>query len=304
MRVVIFGNRYQDMHLGNIQRMLNALNAHHAYIIMEERFYDYLSERLADTVRVHRVVHKSDDYTADLALSLGGDGTFLRTARKVALRNIPILGINTGTLGYLADIPVDEIEQVIDTLDRGDYITEERTLVKVESNCAVPFLFPYALNEVAILKTTIASMIHMDVEIDQHHLMTCDADGIIVATPTGSTAYNLSVGGPIIEPTSQNVVITPIAAHSLHLRPLVLSNDRIVSIKTFSRAQNYLVSIDGRTYMLPIGTTMTISKAPFTVKVIHNRSHHFTATLRNKLMWGIHISSHRGDTDIPQSQEY
>lgn len=285
MKIVIYGNEFQDMHVGNLVKLFDALKRHQIEVIVESKFYSYLIRLLPSPIHVDKVLEKDDVPVADIALSLGGDGTFLRAARKVAHYYIPVLGINTGTLGYLADINVCEISDVVDELASGKFIVEDRSLIELSTDAEEVFHFPYAVNEVAISKTNSAAMLHMEATIDGHPLMDCDADGLIIATPTGSTAYNLSVGGPIIAPVSRNIVITPIAAHKLSVRPIVLNNDCQVSVKTTSRADCYAVNIDGRNHILPINSTITLTRAPFPLKVVHRMNHHFTATLRNKLHW-------------------
>ena len=214
-------------------------------------------------------------------------GTFLRTAEKVARCGIPILGINTGHLGYLADASVENIDEVVENLFSGNYKIEERTVLHVTTDSGVVIDNPFALNEIAISRQSTALMMSMHTWVNDSELTSYKGDGLIISTPTGSTAYNLSVGGPILEPTSNNIVLSPISAHSLTMRPLVLRDDCTIRVTTNSRAQQYLVSIDGRPFTFDIGTSITVRKADFTVKVIQHTGHNFADTLRNKLMWGI-----------------
>jgi NAD+ kinase len=197
------------------------------------------------------------------------------------------MGINTGHLGYLADVQISESETILDDITTGNYKIEERSLIEVVSSNAELDNWPFALNEVAILKQDTASMISIKTEINDVVLNTYIGDGLIISTPTGSTGYNLSVGGPIIEPTAPNWVISPIAAHSLTMRPLVVSNESVIKATTTSRATNYRLSLDGRSITLPEGSSITLRKAPFGIKVAQRLNHHFTDTLRNKLLWGI-----------------
>ena len=232
-------------------------------------------------------MHNDFLQSLDAAVSLGGDGTFLRTAEKVARCGIPILGINTGHLGYLADASVENIDEVVENLFSGNYKIEERTVLHVTTDSGVVIDNPFALNEIAISRQSTALMMSMHTWVNGSDLTTYKGDGLIISTPTGSTAYNLSVGGPILEPTSNNIVLSPISAHSLTMRPLVLRDDCTIRVTTNSRAQQYLVSIDGRPFTFDIGTSITVRKADFTVKVIQHTGHNFADTLRNKLMWGI-----------------
>lgn len=286
MRLAIYGNKYQEGHIEGLSRFFNAIAAYDVQVAMEYTFYNYLCRVLPSHPHVDEII-KGDNFSADLAISIGGDGTFLRTAQWVGDKNIPIMGINTGHLGYLADVQISESETILDDITVGNYKIEERSLIEVVSANNTLDSWTFALNEVAILKQDTASMISIKTEINDVVLNTYIGDGLIISTPTGSTGYNLSVGGPIIEPTAPNWVISPIAAHSLTMRPLVVSNESVIRITTTSRATNYRLSLDGRSITLPEGSSITLRKAPFVIKVVQRLDHHFTDTLRNKLLWGI-----------------
>ncbi len=223
---------------------------------------------------------------ADMAISLGGDGTFLKAATQVGNRQIPILGINTGRLGFLADVLPEEMEQVVDEIMKGHYRVEERSVLQVVSPTGTIHLTPFGLNEIAVLKHDSSSMISIHTSINGELLTTYQADGLVVATPTGSTAYSLSVGGPIIVPHSRTFAVTPVAPHSLNVRPLVIDDDAEIALRIESRSHNYLVSVDGRSESLSEETQLIIRKAPFCVRVVKRFDHHFFNTLRNKMMWG------------------
>ena len=286
MRLAIYGNKYQEGHIEGLSRFFNALANCDVQVAMEYTFYNYLCRVLPSPPRVEDII-KGDNFSADLAISIGGDGTFLRTAQWVGSKNIPIMGINTGHLGYLADVQISESETIIDDIISANYKIEERSLIEVESTNGFMEKWPFALNEVAVLKQDTASMIYIKTEINDIELNTYIGDGLIISTPTGSTGYNLSVGGPIIEPTAPNWAISPIAAHSLTVRPLVISNESVIKITTSSRSTSYRLSLDGRSISLPEGTSIILRKAPFSIKVAQRPNHHFTDTLRNKLLWGI-----------------
>lgn len=254
---------------------------------MHSKLYRHLRGEVPGEQPVDRVVG-DEPFEADIAISLGGDGTFLRTARWVGAQSIPIVGVNTGHLGYLAAFSIEEVESMVDDLISGHFSIERRTLLKVGCADGTPLGdYPYALNEVAVLKTEDASMITCTVNIDGASPARYQADGLIVSTPTGSTGYNLSVGGPVIEPTAAVLVLSPIAAHSLTMRPLVISDSNRMTVETTCRSRSFLVSLDGNSRSLPAGTTIVIEKAPFETLVIQRCGHRFTDTLRNKLMWGI-----------------
>ena len=287
MRIAIYGNTHQEKFFAPLARLLGALAGRNAWVAIDRSFYDYLCGHTSVVPVVNEVIDEESNFDAAIALSIGGDGTFLRTAEKVARCGIPILGINTGHLGYLADASVENIDEVVENLFSGNYKIEERTVLHVTTDSGVVIDNPFALNEIAISRQSTALMMSMHTWVNDSELTSYKGDGLIISTPTGSTAYNLSVGGPILEPTSNNIVLSPISAHSLTMRPLVLRDDCTIRVTTNSRAQQYLVSIDGRPFTFDIGTSITVRKADFTVKVIQHTGHNFADTLRNKLMWGI-----------------
>lgn len=286
MRIAVFGNRYQEAHIEELSTLFDLMSRHNVWVEMEESFYNYLCSALTSPPEVNDLI-KGDDFNAAIALSIGGDGTFLRTAQRVGEKEIPILGINTGHLGYLADVTVNEANDKLQNLLDGKYHVESRTMIAVTSPDARLDLWRYALNEVAILKEDTSSMIEMEATVDDSHLATYLADGLIVSTPTGSTGYNLSVGGPIVAPSAPVWAISPVAAHSLTMRPLIVADDSVISVTTRSRSETYRISLDGRSQTLPVGTTIEMRRAPFVTRVIQRLDHRFTDTLRSKLLWGI-----------------
>lgn len=287
MRIAIYGNQYQDKFLSHLERLFDALACRNAWVAIDAPFHEYLCRYTSVKPKVNEVIDAGSHFDAAIALSIGGDGTFLRTAEKVSRRGIPILGINTGHLGYLADANVENIDDVVESIFSGNYKIEERTVLKVSSDAGIEIDNPYALNEIAINRRSTALIMSMHTRVNGYDLTTYKGDGLIISTPTGSTAYNLSVGGPILEPTTNNIVLSPISAHSLTMRPLVLRDDCEISVVTTSRAPQYQISIDGRPYTLPIDTCVTVCKADYAVKVIQHMGHNFADTLRSKLMWGI-----------------
>lgn len=286
MRIAVFGNRYQEAHIEELSTLFDLMSRHNVWVEMEESFYNYLCSVLTSPPEVNDLI-KGDDFNAAIALSIGGDGTFLRTAQRVGEKEIPILGINTGHLGYLADVTVNEANDKLQNLLDGKYHVESRTMIAVTSPDAKLDLWRYALNEVAILKEDTSSMIEMEATVDDSHLATYLADGLIVSTPTGSTGYNLSVGGPIVAPSAPVWAISPVAAHSLTMRPLIVADNSVISVTTRSRSETYRISLDGRSQTLPVGTTIEMRRAPFVTRVIQRLDHRFTDTLRSKLLWGI-----------------
>lgn len=287
MKIAVYGSRRQEGHFQQITALLDSLRAHGYAICMHRKLYDHLSANTELVPGMTEVVEAGAVLSADMAISIGGDGTFLRTAAWVGSLQIPILGINTGHLGYLSDISIDETATLADDLAAGDFTVESRSLIQVGLPYMPVSFWPYALNEVAVIKKDTASMIAVRTCIGGVDLNTYLGDGLIVATPTGSTGYNLSVGGPIIQPTAPNWALSPVAAHSLTMRPLVISDDEELTVTPTSRAGTFLLSVDGRSLSLPSGTVITLRKAPFVTRVIHRAGHHFAETLRSKLLWGI-----------------
>lgn len=288
MRILIFGSSYQKANLEAIQHLFTELFRHGIEPVVESRFYNYLISKLEYKPRISGVLEADSQLPeADTVISVGGDGTFLRTANRVSPLNIPILGINTGSLGYLADVTPAEIPSAIMDLLSGNLVEEERTQLTVRTSCGTLNDAIYALNEIAILKAETASMITLHTSLNDNFLATYQSDGLIISTPTGSTAYNLSVGGPILAPQSQSFVLTPIAAHTLTMRPLVINDSSEISVKVESRSSSYRLSTDGKSVILPTDSEIYIKKAPVSVHILKQSGHSFASTLRNKLMWGV-----------------
>lgn len=288
MKFAIFGNIYQAKKSSYAGELFKLLTRHDAQICICQEFYNFLTETL-HLVLPPVELFNGDDFNADVVISLGGDGTFLKAASRVGKKNIPILGINTGRLGFLADIPPKEMESTLEDIYNCHYKIEERSVLQLDCNNKNLMHCPYALNEIAVLKRDSSSMISIHTAINSAPLTTYQADGLIIATPTGSTAYSLSVGGPIIVPHSKTIAITPVAPHSLNMRPIVICDDWTITLDVESRSHNFLVAIDGRSESCKETTRLTISRADYTIKVIKRFDHIFFNTLRNKMMWGADI---------------
>ena len=290
LKFAIFGNIYQERKSHAIEKLLSLLEMRKAEIMIDRPLYDFLSRdtsiRLTPSVLI-----EGSDFHADIAISMGGDGTFLEAARRVGSKEIPILGINMGRLGFLADFSPEEIDNAIIQLYEGALRTESRSLLQVAYSQGSPQGYPYALNEVAVLKRDSSSMISIRVDINGEYLTTYQADGLIINTPTGSTGYALSVGGPIMTPDSHIMGLAPVSPHSLSARPITLSDDAEIELTVESRSHNFLVAIDGRSESCTEGTRLRIRKAPYQVHVLkHSRGSYFR-TLRSKLMWGTDVRS-------------
>ena len=285
LRFAVFGNTYQPKKSVSIQKLLACLTLRRAEVLIEREFYTFLTEEQKLPIEGVTVFDLSDFY-ADFVISMGGDGTFLRAASMVGNKNIPILGVNTGRLGFLADVNALEIEHTINALYEGDYAIDTRAVIRVETDGQQLTGFDCALNDVAILKRDNASMISIHMTINGDYVTTYQADGLIISTPTGSTAYSLSNGGPIIVPGTHVFSLTAVAPHSLNVRPIVLSEDSEIKLTVESRTHNYLVALDGRSEKLVDTTRLTLRKAPYRVKVIKRAGTKYFHTLREKMMWG------------------
>lgn len=284
LRFAIFGNIYQAKKSTLVKKLLCSLEERGAEIYIDRPFYDYLTQQLLLDISPKALID-DDNFEADYAVSMGGDGTFLQTASRVRDKGIPIIGINMGRMGFLADVGADEIDQAIELIFEGSCRIEERSVLKVESTDKL-HIFPYALNEVAVLKRDNSSMISIRVDINGEYLTTYQADGLIINTPTGSTGYALSVGGPIMSPESQSIGITPVAPHSLNMRPITLPDQAQVTLSVESRNHNFLVAIDGRSDACTEDVRLTVCRAPYNIKVVKRPESSFFRTLRTKLMWG------------------
>lgn len=285
MKFALFGNTFQAKKSVHIERLLTILQKHQAEVFICQDFYDFLTKE--QHMNIHVAGTFNDNYfNADMVLSIGGDGTFLKAASRVGNRNIPILGINTGRLGFLADVSPEDMEDTFDDIYNHNYKIEDRSVLQVYCDGQELKGYPYGLNEIAILKRDSSSMIAIHASINGAPLTTYQADGLVIATPTGSTAYSLSIGGPIIVPHSNTIAITPVAPHSLNVRPIVINDDWEITLDVESRSHNFLIAIDGRSETCSEGTRLTIRKAPYQIKVVKRPNHIFFHTLRDKMMWG------------------
>lgn len=283
MIIAINGNRHQEAHLEDIDRLVTTFLRRDDTVVMTDRFLDYLTDRIGGRFSIGiRRARMSEPPEADLALAIGGDGALLKTAAWIGSSAIPVAGINTGHLGFLAAFSFDRPDELERHLLGGDYEVQPRALLQVQTPSGLHF----ALNEAAITRGENASMVTVDTLINGHHSLTYKGDGLIVATPTGSTAYNLSVGGPILDPSMAGWVISPIAAHSLAIRPLVVNDTVALSLDVTLRSDNFLLTIDGKAFTLPAPCRLNLSKAPFPLNLVTVPGHCFVDTLRSKLGLG------------------
>ena len=288
MTIAIFGSPYPEHFSKYIQHLIKKLETEHIKIIVEEKFNTFLQ----NNVRFNNKVDTYDSYEslrnkADFLFSIGGDGTLLKAVTFVRDSNIPIMGINTGRLGFISSISAGQIDDAITDILKGNYTINERTLLSLETDKNLFKERNFALNEVAVSKKDTSSMIRIDAYVDGEFLNTYWADGLVVSTPTGSTGYSLSCGGPIIMPGTNNIIITPNAPHNLNVRPIVLDDDSTITLKVEDRDKLALISLDSRARAFDSETELTIKKADFKIKLVQPQNNSFTSTIRNKLMWGL-----------------
>ena len=285
LRFALLGNIYQARKSASIQKVLACIENYKAELYVDMEYYYFLKDNQRLDVNATKVF-QDDDFDADFVISMGGDGTFLKAACRVGKKNIPILGVNFGRLGFLADISPDDIEKCLKALHNDDYAVESRALIQVEADGKPLGECSCALNDVAILKRDTASMISIRANVNGQYLNTYQADGLVVSTPTGSTAYSLSNGGPIIVPGTKVFSMTAVAPHSLNVRPIVLADSSVIELDVESRSHNFLVAIDGRSEKCKEGTQITLRRAPYDIKVVKKSDHRYFNTLREKMMWG------------------
>lgn len=285
-KIAIFGHYYTEKSKDSFNTLIDILLKEGAAIFIEAEFLKKLNSNIQKSSTIQKFSEL--DYTFDLLVSIGGDGTILRAVTYVKDLSIPIIGINTGRLGFLATIQKNKIEKAFDAIFKGNYKISERSLLCIDTKPSNKGLseLNFALNEIAVSRKNTTSMITVETTLNGEYLTSYWADGLIVSTPTGSTGYSLSCGGPVIMPEATNLALTPIAPHNLSARPLVISDDTEIKLRVSGREDNYLVSLDSRIATLENDTTVIIKKAPFTIKMMELLDESFLDTLRKKLLWG------------------
>jgi len=288
MKVGIFGQTLSENTKIYAHKLLDSLAKFKIEIIIEEKFYNILSDFGVTKEKYETFSEElSSDNGIDLLFTLGGDGTILRVISFVKDTQIPIVGINTGRLGFMATISKEDIEHKVEAISKGEFKIKERRLLELETSAEVKNMpYNFALNEIAISRKETTSMVTVDAYLNGEYLNSYWGDGLIVATPTGSTGYSLSCGGPIIMPGSNNLVLTPIAPHNLYARPFVIPDDTEIELQIKGRAENYLVSLDSRIVTVPHGIKLRIKRSNFVVKMVRFEEQRFLKTLRKKMLWG------------------
>ncbi len=287
IKIGIFGKSLNKETFPFIQNLFNKLYSVNAKVFIHEEMYAIVEKNIMVYQPEIFSTHADISNKLDFLLSLGGDGSMLSTVTLVRDSGIPIIGINLGRLGFLASINKEHIDKAIDCLVNKDFTLESRSLLKLSSPKNVFGELNFALNEISIYKRQPNSMVSVNVKVNNQHLNSYWADGLIVATPTGSTAYSLSTGGPIIHPDSHNFIITPIAPHNLSVRPVVIPDDSTISMKVNERDGGFLVSLDSRTIELESGVELIVEKEAFSIQLVRLPEESFFGTIRAKLLWGI-----------------
>lgn len=288
MKIAIYGREFNNSVLPYVQEVFNVLEQYKSPILVYKKYLDFIKDKikLPDHIKVFSS-HTELPGQTDVLVSLGGDGTLLDTLALIRDSGIPVIGINFGRLGFLASINKDEIKKAIDALKNKEYSLDKRTLLSLASTYELFGEANFALNDITIHRRDNSAMMIIHAYMNNEFVNSYWADGLIIATPTGSTAYSLSCGGPIIYPSSQNFVITPIAPHNLNVRPVIVPDDVSLTFEVEARSAKFLVSCDSRTETVDRSVKVTLNKAKFHVNLIRLNNESYLTTLRNKLLWGI-----------------
>jgi len=286
--VALYNRTFDEQDVPFLQRTLQLLEAHKLQVVFFQGFYERLSQHIPLTSCPRLFTGKKDlPATTDMLISLGGDGTMLDAVCFVGDTQIPLIGVNLGRLGFLAAIPEEDVEAAILSLVRGSYTLEKRTLLHLDSSVPLFDGSPFALNEFSIHRQDTSSMIKIHTYLNGEFLNTYWADGLIVATPTGSTGYSLSCGGPVVFPQTSSFVITPVAPHNLNTRPIVVPDDNVISFEIEGRTEQFMCTLDSRTEIIKSSVQLAVKKEQFTVSLVRPDEHNFLKTIRQKLYWGI-----------------
>ena len=289
LKVGIYGQYYHDGSENSIKQIFEVLSQRNVAIHIEENFLKITKEnKQMQNIFSELPTFKNLDKSFDLFFSIGGDGTTLRAITFVRDLDIPIVAINTGRLGFMATLQKENIVEGLKQILDGDYILSKRSLLSAKTDVGVESIekLNIALNEITVNRKDTTSMIEIYTEIDGYHITSYWADGLIVSTPTGSTGYSLSCGGPILNPSTSSLVITPIAPHNLNARPLVIPDSSTVTLRVFTRSKSFLTSLDARIAALPNGASIEIKKAPYTISLVQLSANSFFDTLQKKMLWG------------------
>lgn len=287
MKAIIFGSKLQSDKKNLIKEILGKISKGDFEIIVFRQFYEFIKSFVDDLSFVSRIIEEGEDFDADIAFSIGGDGTYLLAAHKVGIKKIPIVGVNTGRLGFLADWECLDLDSLVGEKGFDNSKICELTTLRLEVDGRIFDKYPYALNEVAILKSDSSSMLEIHATLDGEYLNGYQGDGLIIATPTGSSAYSLSVGGPLMMPDSKNILVVAVAPHNLTTRPIVINETSSIELEVCSRGENFFVALDGKSFKLKNGTKLKIRKAENKIYTVRRKNYTFIKTLQRKMMWGV-----------------
>jgi len=289
MKVAVFGTTVSESFSPVLLEFFDFLNSNKMEVQLFQPFYSFMVDELNIKPFYTSFFNSYRDFDSncDFIFSVGGDGTFLHSVLNIRNFEIPVIGVNSGRLGFLADISENQVQNALTQIFNGNFTLIERSMLQVEFSGMENMEFNFALNEMTVLKTDTSSMINISAYLDKELLNNYWADGLIIATPTGSTAYSLSVGGPILTPDSENFVITPLAPHNLTVRPLVVPDNYEIKLKVEGRGTHFLTSLDFRSVAVDLSTIIKVKKASFKLKTLQLPDQTFFSTLRTKLMWGI-----------------
>jgi NAD+ kinase len=291
MRIALHGRDTQSASTSFVEKLIEHLREKRVDVIVSDKLFSHIPSRDRRKLKLKSFSHKDVLSKVDFFISVGGDGTLLESVTYVGKSNVPILGINTGRMGFLATTHRNDVPQAIEDLLEGNFEIDERILLKLSSDRNKDLFdnVPFALNDLTIMKKDSSSMITVHVHIDGELLNSYWADGIIVATPTGSTGYSLSCGGPLVYPKSDSFVITPVSPHNLTARPIVISDSSEIGISIEGRSKKFLISLDSRYESIDAGTKLKVTKEKFTIKLVLLPGYHYFKTLRQKLNWGLDV---------------
>jgi len=287
VKIAIYGNGLDDNYLSFIKLLFIKLLNEQVEVLIFKNFYDDLNQKFLLDGRLKIFNNHLDIGNVNYLFSIGGDGTLLKTITFVRDYDIPILGINTGRMGFLTSIATDEIDRAINDVLAGNFELDARTLLSLETENNLFGELNYALNEITLQKKDTSSMVTIQVYLGDCFLNSYWADGLIISTPTGSTAYSLSCNGPLVLPGSGNIIINPIAPHNLNVRPLVIPDDTELTLKIAGRTENFLVALDSRSLTVPLSIELKIKKSSHKINLIRLKNYSFLNTLRSKLNWGL-----------------
>jgi NAD+ kinase len=288
MLVGLYNRTFDEQDVPFLRKTLQLMEANKLQVVIYQGFYERLTQYIDFQERPRTFTGKQDlPLHTDMLFSLGGDGTMLDAVCFVGDSNIPLIGVNLGRLGFLAAISEDEVEHAILSLVRGSYSLEKRTLLHMDSSVPLFNGAPFALNEFTLHRQDTSSMIKIHTYLNGEFLNTYWADGLIVATPTGSTGYSLSCGGPVVFPQTSSFVITPVAPHNLNTRPIVVPDDNVISFEIEGRSEHFLCTLDARTEVISANVQLAVKRESFTVSLVRPDDHNFLNTIRQKLYWGI-----------------